>query len=101
MLLTNKLPVYYPKMILSIANSKVHCNAVLIHTLWNETSFQSADPAYVQIEEMNNKIATFPYLSSCYIIQCIHVVKFIITHLLFMMKCSQNTSSCFDNHLHG
>ena len=58
MLLTNKLPVYYPKMILSIANSKVHCNAVLIHTLWNETRFQSSDPANVQIEEMNNKIVT-------------------------------------------
>ena len=79
MLLTNKLPVYYPKMMLSITNSKVHCNAVLIHTLWN----------------VNNKIVTV------YIIQCIHVVKFIITHLLFMMKCSQNTSSCFDNQLHG
>ena len=58
MLLTNKLPVYYPKMILSIANSKVHCNAVLIHTIWNGTSFQSSDPANVQIEEMNNKIVT-------------------------------------------
>ena len=46
---------------LSIANSKVHCNAVLIQTLWNETSFQSSDPANVQIEEMNKKIVTFPY----------------------------------------
>ena len=44
---------------LSIANSKVHCNAVLIQTLWNETSFQSLDPANVQIEEMNKKIVTF------------------------------------------
>ena len=52
-------------------------------------------PANVQIEEMNNKIVTFPYLSSCYVIRCIHDVKFIITHLLFMMKCSQNASSCW------
>ena len=48
-------------MSLSPFNSKVHCNSVLIQTLWNETSFQSSDPANVQIEEMNKKIVTFPY----------------------------------------
>ena len=79
------------------------CIALLIHmhVLNNETCLNhliikiASVPANLQIEEMNNKIATFPYLSSCYVIQCKYVVNFIITHLLFMMKCSQNTSFCW------
>ena len=68
---------------------KTHRIAVLIHmhVLNNKACFChviikiTSVPANVQIKEMNNKIATFPYLSSCYVIRCIHDVKFIITHL--------------------
>ena len=87
-----------------IFNNKAQRNAVLIHILWHETSFDRLIkncfryPANVQIEEMNNTMFTFPYLSSCYVIWCIHVVKFIITNLLLTIK---HSSSCFDNRLHG
>ena len=66
--------------------NKTHRIAVLIHmhVLNNETCFChviikiTSVPANVQIEEMNNKIVTFPYLSSCYVI---HGVTFIIAYL--------------------